>query len=198
VQEELARVLGGDAPSFERLDQLVYLGWVIKESLRLFTPAPWNGRVLTEGVELDGYSIPAGSEVLFSLYETHRNDPIYARPYAFEPERWEHIQPSPYQYTPFSAGPRTCIGAMFAQMEMKIVLGLLLQRFRFELSSNKIDRFAEMVLCTKQPLLMRVQPADGRFERSARAFSGNVHEMVQFPPHLDARRAPKSRSATAR
>jgi cytochrome P450 len=198
VQEELARVLGGDAPSFERLEQLEYLGWVIKESLRLFTPAPWNGRVLTESVELDGFSIPAGSEVLFSLYETHRHDPIYERPYAFEPERWQHIQPSPYQYTPFSAGPRTCIGAMFAQIEMKIVLGLMLQRFRLELVSSKLDRFAEMVLSTKQPLLMRIQTADGRFESSARPFSGNVHEMVQFPRHLDAGPPSKNRHDAAR
>ena len=78
---------------------------------------------------------------------------------------------------------------MFAQIEMKIVLGLLLQRFRMELVSTKLDRFAEMVLSTKQPLLMRVQTADGRFESSARAFSGNVHEMAQFPSELDARSA---------
>lgn len=184
VQEEIERVLGGDDPSFERLDELVYLGWVVKESLRLFTPAPWNGRVLTQDVELDGYHIPAGSEVLFSLYETHRTDPIYERPYDFEPERWEHIQPSPYQYTPFSAGPRTCIGAMFAQMEMKVVLALILQRFRMELMSKSVDRFAEMVLSPKQPLIMRVQAADGRFEASARKFSGNVHDMVRFPSDL--------------
>jgi hypothetical protein len=69
------------------------------------------------------------------------------------------------------------------------VLGLILQRFRLELVSSKLDRFAEMVLSTKQPLLMRVQAADGRFESSARPFSGNVHEMAQFPRHLDARPA---------
>lgn len=193
VQKELDRVLGGEEPSFERLEQLVYLGWVIKESLRLFTPAPWNGRVLTEPVELDGYEIPAGSEVLFSIYETHRHDPVYERPYAFEPERWGRIQPSAYQYTPFSAGPRTCIGAMFAQIEMKVVLALLLQRFRLELVSSKLDRFAEMVLSTKQPLRMRVRTADGHFEASARAFAGNVHEMVEFPGHTDARLAGRAR-----
>jgi len=187
VQEELERVLGGDEPTFERLDELVYLGWVVKESLRLFTPAPWNGRVLTQDVQLDGYTIPQGSEILFSLYETHRTDPIYQRPFNFEPERWEHIQPSPYQYTPFSAGPRTCIGAMFAQMEMKIALALILQRFRVELVSKSVNRFAEMVLSPKQALIMRVQPADGHFSRSARPFSGNVHEMVTFRPELDAR-----------
>jgi len=187
VQEELERVLGSGEPSFERLDELVYLGWVVKESLRLFTPAPWNGRVLTEQVTLDGYTIPAGSEILFSLYETHRTDPIFQRPYAFEPERWEHIHPSPYQYTPFSAGPRTCIGAMFAQMEMKIALALILQRFRMELVSKSVNRFAEMVLSPKQALLMRVQPTDGNFAASARKFSGNVHDMVNFPQQLRTR-----------
>lgn len=181
VQEELSRVLGDEEPSFERLDELVYLGWVIKESLRLFTPAPWNGRVLTRAVELDGFVLPEGTEVLFSIYQTHRTDPIYERPYDFEPERWGHIQPNPYQYTPFSAGPRTCIGAMFAQIEMKVVLALLLRRFRLELVSRSIERFAEMVLSPKDSLMMRVHPADGHSEASAGRFTGNVHDMVNFP-----------------
>ena len=187
VQDELERVFGHGPIDFERLDELEYLGWTIKESLRLFCPAPWNGRILTAPVELDGYTIPTGTEVLFSIYETHRRDPIYEDPLAFRPERWRDLHPTPYQYTPFSAGPRTCIGAMFAQMEMKIVLASILRLYRLELLSASMHRFSEMVLSPRDPLVMRVHTADGRFDASARRFSGDVHEMARFAPELDGR-----------
>lgn len=189
VDAELASVLKGQVPAFEELEQLSYLGSVIKESLRLFTPAPWNGRLLSEDVELDGYRIPQGSEILFSIYQTHRSEAIYHDPYDFVPERWEHIAPSPYEYSPFSAGPRTCIGAMFAQLEMKIVLSLILTNYRLMLRSTSIHRFAEMVLAPRDALIMKVQARDGRFEQSSQPFSGDVHEMVRFNKELDARKS---------
>src|SRR5690606_11373374 len=137
-----AAVLAGGEPTPTNLDQLVYLGWVVKESLRLFTPAPWNGRVLAEETELLGHRLPAGTEVLVSIYETHREADVFPDPLRFVPERWETIQPTAYQYNPFSAGPRTCIGAAFATMEIKIVLAMILQRFRMALVPQRVDRFA--------------------------------------------------------
>lgn len=192
VDVELTSVLHGDAPTFDQLEQLTYLGSVIKESLRLFTPAPWNGRILSEDVTLDGFRVPQGSEILFSIYQTHRSEAIYERPHDFMPERWEHITPSPYEYTPFSAGPRTCIGAMFAQMELKIVLALILTQYRLELRSASVNRFAEMVLAPRDTLMMKVHQRDGRFDQSSRRFSGDVHEMVRFNPELDGRKSKRA------
>ena len=66
---------------------------------------------------------------------------LYPEPLSFSPERWAGLDPGPYAFNPFSAGPRMCIGATFALFEIKIVLALLLQRFRFELVPNqRIDR----------------------------------------------------------
>jgi len=180
ASEEVDAVLRGGEPTPESLERLVYLGAIVKESLRLFTPAPWNGRVLGQETELLGHRLPAGAEVLVSIYETHRDAEVFAAPLRFIPERWETIQPSAYEYTPFSAGPRTCIGAAFATMEIKIVLAMILQRFRMALVPQRIDRFAELVLAPKA-LRMRVLKRDGRFEDSRARLTGDVFDMVELP-----------------
>ncbi len=72
---------------------------------------------------------------------------LYPEPLRFRPERWQGADPGPYGYNPFSAGPRMCIGATFAWFEIKIVLAMLLQRFRLELIPNqRIDRYFGITL----------------------------------------------------
>jgi cytochrome P450 len=177
---EVDEVLRGSEPTADSLDRLEYLGWVVKESLRLFTPAPWNGRVLADDTELLGHHIPAGAEVLVSLYETHRMPELFPNPLRFSPERWETATPTPYEYNPFSAGPRTCIGNAFATMEIKIVLAMILQRYRMALVPQRVDRFAELVLAPKS-LRMRVMKRDGRFADSRARLTGDVFDMVELP-----------------
>lgn len=180
VSEEVDQVLGGAEPTVEALDRLVYLGWVIKESLRLFTPAPWNGRVLAGDTEFLGYPLPKGAELLVSLYQTHRVPEVFPEPLRFFPERWENLKPSVYEYNPFSAGPRICIGAAFATMEIKIVLAMIYQRYRLALVPQRIDRFAELVL-SPTSLRMRIEPKDGRFADSRAKIRGNLGDMVELP-----------------
>lgn len=181
VSEEVDAVLRGGEPTPANLEELSYLGAVLKESLRLFTPAPWNGRVLRRAAKLGRFEVPEGAEVLLSIYHTHRIAELFAEPLAFRPERWESLKPSPYEYNPFSAGPRTCIGAAFATLEIKIVLAMILQRYRLALVPQKVSRFAEMVLAPKYGLKMRVRRRDGMFHSSAARLQGDVHEMVDLP-----------------
>jgi cytochrome P450 len=181
VSEELESVLRGGEPTPEHVERLVYLGAVVKESLRLFTPAPWNGRVLRAAARLGRFEIPEGAEVLLSIYHTHRIPELFSEPLSFRPERWESLKPSPYEYNPFSAGPRTCIGAAFATLEIKIVLAMILQRYRLALVPQKVSRFAEMVLAPKYGLQMKVRPRDGNFQASAARLRGNVHDMAHLP-----------------
>lgn len=179
VEAEVDDVLGGQAPTPEALDGLRYLGWVVKESLRLFTPAPWNGRIVTEPVQMGDHVVPAGTEVLVSIYETHRMESIYPSRLAFRPSRWDAFSPSVHEYTPFSAGPRTCIGAAFATMEIKVVLAMLVQRYRLQLLDQRVDRFAEMVLAPKYPLHVRVAAKDGQHRRSRARLTGQIRDMVE-------------------
>jgi cytochrome P450 len=107
-----------------------YLDAVIKESLRLRPVVPAVGRMLAEPVELGGYELPAGVSIVPSIYLTHRRPDIYPDPLAFKPERFIESAPSNFEYLPFGGGVRRCLGASFAQFEMKVVLGTILRHAR--------------------------------------------------------------------
>ncbi|HET7544194.1 MAG TPA: cytochrome P450 [Polyangiaceae bacterium] len=178
--DELAGKLRGGAPSFEDLAELPLLDRVVKESLRLCPPAALNHRIAARDSELGEYRIPAGTEILSSIYHTHRMPELYPDPLRFRPERWHDADPGPYGYNPFSAGPRMCIGATFAWFEIKIVLALLLQRVRLELVPNqRIDRYFGITLAPTPRVLMRVQRTDRGFSRAA-PVHGQIREMVEL------------------
>jgi cytochrome P450 len=181
LASELDTTLHGSAPSIEQLSELRVLDRVVKESMRLFPPAPLNHRIVAYDTELGGHRLLAGTEVMSSGYHTHRLPEFFPEPLLFRPDRWQGFDPGPYAYSPFGAGPRMCIGATFALIELKIVLSILLQRFRFELAKdNRIDRFLSITLAPKHGLKLRLHAADGNYRHSLRGTRGNVSEMVRF------------------
>ncbi len=133
LEDELDAVLAGRAPTIEELGKLPVLDATIKESMRVLPPVPIHPRIVAEDTELAGYRLPVGSEVFLSIFHMHHDPAVFSNPEVFDPRRWETIKPSVFEYNPFSAGPRMCIGASFALMEIKLVLAALLQKFRFEL-----------------------------------------------------------------
>lgn len=182
VLDELEAVLHGEPPSLDQLQHLPLLERVIKESMRVLSPVPWNGRVTAKPTELNGYSLPVGTEVLISIYQTHHMLELYPNPESFDPSRWETITPNSYEYNPFSAGPRVCIGAGFAMMEIKIILAMLLQRYRLQFDPQRpIDRSGVIVMSPKQGLPMMVQKQDRQFQKGVGEVKGNVREMVSLP-----------------
>ena len=182
VLDELDSVLHGDAPSLDQIQQLPLLERVIKESMRILPPVPWNGRVTVKDTELGGYALPADTEVLVSIYQTHHMSELYPNPESFNPSRWESITPNSYEYNPFSAGPRLCIGAGFAMMEIKIILAILLQKYRLEfVPTQLIDRTGMIVMSPKHGLPMKIHKQDRHFQQGVGAVQGNVREMVNLP-----------------
>ena len=129
---ELATVLGGRAPAVADLPRLTYLDWVVTESMRLYPPAWTLGRTAREPVELEGYRFPAGTRFMFSQWVIHRRPDIWGDPEVFRPERWDPDAgrtPGQWAYFPFGGGPRTCIGMPFAQLEARLLLATILQRY---------------------------------------------------------------------
>jgi cytochrome P450 len=180
--DELDQVLGGAAPTVEQLEQLPLLDRVIKESMRVIPVVPGVFRRAAEGGELAGYHVPAHTEIFTSTYFTHHMPELYPEPERFLPSRWETINPSPFEYSPFSVGPRMCIGATFALFEMKIVLAMLLQRYRLELPAGaKVDRFGLITLSPLGGLTMLAHPQDRQFSRGVGGARGSVREMVELP-----------------
>lgn len=178
--DELDGVLGGAAPTVEQLGRLPLLEHVIKESMRVLSPVPWNARVTAQPTVLGGYDVPAGTEVLVSIYQTHQMPELYLDLQRFNPHRWETINPTIFEFNPFSAGPRMCIGATFAMMEIKLVLALLLQRFRLQcIPRLTVDRSGIVVLAPKRGMPLIVYAQDRNYAAGVGEVRGNVREIVR-------------------
>lgn len=134
LQQAVDQQLAGELPDLDRVAELPGLDQVLNESLRLYPPIHLSSRTAATDLEFDGYRIPAGTRVLFSIYLTHRQEQYWPRPERFEPERWDPQAASErphYSFIPFGGGPRNCIGMAFARAEAQLILVRLLQRFRF-------------------------------------------------------------------
>jgi len=115
--EKLAR-LRDEAESGQ--DQ--YAEAVVQEILRLRPVLPIVLREIADPIEIGGYHLPAGTWLAPCAYLIHRREDIYPRPLEFVPERFLEQQPGTYTWLPFGGGVRRCLGAAFAQLEMKRVL----------------------------------------------------------------------------
>uniref|UniRef100_A0A8C2I534 Cholesterol 24-hydroxylase n=1 Tax=Cyprinus carpio TaxID=7962 RepID=A0A8C2I534_CYPCA len=135
AKAEVDEILGTKRDiSYEDLGKFTYLSQVLKETLRLYPTAPGTNRWLHEDMVINGLKIPGGCSVAFSSYVSQRMDMYFKDPLKFDPERFDVNAPKPYYcYYPFALGPRTCLGQVFSQMEAKVVLAKLLQRFEFSL-----------------------------------------------------------------
>ncbi|HEY5261900.1 MAG TPA: cytochrome P450 [Solirubrobacteraceae bacterium] len=117
-----------------------YLRAVVSESLRLRPVVPLAGRRLASELEVDGLSLPAGTDVTPAIWLTHTRADLYPEPYAFRPERFLEAAPSGYGWIPFGGGIRRCLGASFAEMEMRVVLETVLRRSVLEPVSRRAER----------------------------------------------------------
>lgn len=140
VEEEVDRVVQSGAAPVEWLDLLPHTRAAFEEAMRLYPPAPNLSRApLKDDVWIDEngrrYEMPAGEAVLVMPWVLHRHKLHWERPRQFIPERFlpgNREKIGRFQYLPFGAGPRICIGATFALQEAVIALAILLHRFRFE------------------------------------------------------------------
>jgi cytochrome P450 len=181
VMDELTSVLRGGAPTIQDLSKLPLLDRVVKESLRLMPPQLFTRRFNTEPCSFGPYTLRKGAMILYSSYITHRLPSIYSEPQRFRPERWETIKPTIYEYFPFGTGVHSCIGRTFATMEVKLILAIVLQRFRPELVPGvRIDRMpgAMLLLRPSSEIPMKLSAPDRQFRAST--ITGNLLEMVDF------------------
>jgi cytochrome P450 len=156
VKAEVDAVLQGAAPTPEH--RLPLLDAVIDEALRLYPPIHLSSRTAAVDLEFQGYHIPQGARVLFSIYLTQRHPDYWSDAAAFKPERFLNSPaPEPYTYLPFGGGKRNCIGALFAQIETRLVLARIFQRFDLSLIHDHIHAHMGATLEPRPGVLMRVQ-----------------------------------------
>jgi cytochrome P450 len=136
LHSELDAVLGGRAPQVDELAKLSYLRKLVDETMRLYPPVPVMLRTNAEDDVLCGRPIRRGSTVVVAPWIVHRHRRLWRDPDNFDPERFapEAIAArSRYAFLPFAVGPRTCIAAPLAMMQLHVAVAILAQRFRFRL-----------------------------------------------------------------
>ncbi|MCB9793969.1 MAG: cytochrome P450 [Alphaproteobacteria bacterium] len=136
---EARSVLGEDAPGAQHLSALKETDRVLRESMRLHPPSYAIGREALEEDQLGGWTIPAGAMVVLPQWVVHRDPRWFEDPEDFRPERWTSAFKSglpTFAWFPFGGGPRVCVGASFAMVEMTLTLAAILRRWRFELEDS--------------------------------------------------------------
>ena len=121
-------------------DESRFLDAVIAETLRVRPVVPFTGRKLLEPSSLGGFELEAGQVILAAIWLTHTRPEVYAKPYEFQPERFLESSPETYSWVPFGGGTRRCIGAAFAQLEMRVVLRTILRGCDLRPGSHSPER----------------------------------------------------------
>jgi sterol 14-demethylase len=157
----------GGSVSFQALREIPLLDACVKEALRLHPPLILLLRVAQEDLEVDGYTIRKGDLVAATPAVSNRLPEHFPDADAFDPTRY--LEPrnedrnNPWAWIPFGGGKHRCVGAAFAQMQLKAIFLVLLRRFRFEMAQpaeSYRDDYSKMVIQLQQPCQARVVPRE--------------------------------------
>nr|ARN17935.1 cytochrome P450-12 [Cephus cinctus] len=170
VYQELYDIYGMDDPDdspikHEDLHRMEYLERVIKETLRLFPVGPILVRRVIDDLNIGTHTLPKGSSVVLGIFHVHRSEKYWPDPLKFDPDRFlpeEVAKRHPFAFTPFSAGPRNCLGLKYAMMAMKALLGTVLRRYIIK--KDHMTPISEMKL-KADVMLKPVEPIKFRIER---------------------------------
>ncbi|KAJ8748630.1 hypothetical protein K2173_008075 [Erythroxylum novogranatense] len=154
MREEVMKECGEAIPNADMLTKLKLVNMFVLESLRLYGPASEIIRQASRDLKLGNLTIPKDNLVVINVFAIHRNKTHWGEDAEdFNPLRFKNgvsnAAKHPNALVGFSSGPRVCIGQNFAMIEVKTVVALLLQRFRFELSPDY--KHAPVITVTLQP-----------------------------------------------
>lgn len=162
LHEELKHKLNGAPANSSDLAELPYLKQVVQESLRLYPPVWGIARRSADEVSLGGYRIPKNSYIAITPYVLHRNPEHWPEPEKFDPERFTTGQIKSrhsYSYLPFAAGPRACIGAGMAMLEIQLILAQLIQLFKIiPINEHPVEPEATVTLKPRHGMLVNIEP----------------------------------------
>lgn len=164
TRAEVLAALGDRRPTPGDLDAMPSLERVLKEAMRLYPAAPVLIRRAAQAAVIEGHAVPAGSYVYVCPWVTHRHPAYWQRPGRFDPDRFLPAHErgrSRYAWFPLGGGPRSCIGNHFAMLQMKLVVAMLLQRYRFTGGEEDVPLEVGVTIRAAQTVTCRLTPVGG-------------------------------------
>ena len=161
------------------LDGLGYTVQVLHEALRLCPPGAANGRMVKQDIEVDGYRVKAGTFVFVGIYALQRDPTLWERPEQFDPDRFRPEvakRIDRWQYLPFGAGPRTCVGDHFAMLELALALATIVRRVEIRSRAGEFPTETPFTLVAAAPIMATVRQRAGYTTENA---SGSVVRPVR-------------------
>ncbi|KAE8733917.1 subtilase family protein [Hibiscus syriacus] len=155
LRDEIRQVIGDDEIDFAKLAGLKKMECVMKEVLRLYSPAPNAQRQAREDIKVDDLVIPNGTNIWIDVVAMHHDPEIWGDDVnEFQPDRFkdDHLYGGckhKMGFLPFGFGGRMCVGRNLTMMEYKVVLTLMLNRFSFSLSPSY--RHSPSILLSLRP-----------------------------------------------
>jgi cytochrome P450 len=156
VRTEVRAQLGGRAAGPQDLQAMPLVEQVLEETMRLYPPVGLLARTALKSEQLCGRPIQPNDIIFLATWALHRHELLWDKPAHFDPARFAPDRRSglnKYQYLPFGAGPRICVGANFAMMQAQIILASLIQSFQFRPASPS----------PRPVMMMTVRPEPGIF-----------------------------------
>lgn len=179
VLERLEAEIASGLPAEPSLENSL-LERVIKESMRVLPASAYSQRINAEPVQLGPFHLHRGTPIVFTPLITHKLPQLYDNAYRFTPDRWLTLKRTGYEYHPFGAGPRMCIGGPLAMEIIRTALPRFLSQRRFTLvgESEVTAEVHSTMLNPKSGVMMEIGSADA----PARAVpvTGNIHELVDL------------------
>jgi cytochrome P450 len=151
--------LGDRRLDVDDVARLPYTVQVLHEALRLCPPAPAIGRLAMRDVVVDGFRVPAGTNTVVGCYALHRDPTLWDDPERFDPDRFSPARSqgrSRWQYLPFGAGPRSCVGDHFAMLEATLGLATLVRAAEFRSRSDEFPFALPFTMTAGAPILAEV------------------------------------------
>lgn len=172
--------LGQRVPRPSELDNLPLLDAVVREGLRLLPPSAILVRLSRHPSMLAGYSLPAWCEVVISPYVAHRDPVRFPQPHRFRPPRWKDLKPGPFEFFPFGAGGRYCLGRQLATNILKTGLAIMLQRHDIVLAGDQVLdwRMNVTMMPSSEPLIAALPALPG--QRRGGMLQGAVAELMDL------------------
>ncbi|SEM08701.1 hypothetical protein SAMN05421856_10122 [Chryseobacterium taichungense] len=147
LQQEITEE-GENLFTTENLMKKSYTSNVIKEAMRLHSPAWAIDRQALEDDHFKDYSWKKGTLIILYITGLHRNPKYWSDPDSFIPERFDDENAKNFAYYPFGAGPRLCIGEHFAMMEMALIVRKFYKDYSFISFHKELQKKALVTLRT--------------------------------------------------